>query len=346
MGRKIQVLVVDDSALCRELIADALSRDDEIEVVGQAADGEEAVAKALALKPNVITMDVEMPVLDGLGATERIMRDSPVAILMLTADPKNQEPHLTRRALTVGALALQIKPELDAGPDAWNLAREVKLLSTVKVLRPVKVAPKPPQPAPVVPLPAFTGSSPVGLVVVAASTGGPQVLHKFLSELPEDFPAPIVVVQHISPAFAGSLVEWMQSATKLKVQVAKEGDLLTPGVVLIGATAAHVTIPSRGRISVTAGDPKAGYLPSATLLMESAAQAYGKRCLGVILTGMGHDGAEGMLAIRNAGGRTIAQSQDSCMVFGMPGAAIAKGAVEQIVHADQLASAVLQHARE
>ena len=336
--------MVDDSALCRDLIADALSRDDEIEVVGQAANGEEAVAKALLLKPSVITMDVEMPVLDGLSATERIMREAPVPILVLTSDPKNQEPHLTHRALNVGALALQIKPALDAGPDAWNLAREVKLLSTVKVQRHVRAVPKLNQPE--VPVPAFTGSSPVGLVVVAASTGGPQVLHKFLSELPADFPVPMVVVQQISPAFAGSLVEWMQSATKLKVQVAKEGDLLTPGVVLIAATAAHVTVPARGRISVTAGDATGGYLPSANLLLESAAKSYGKRCLGLILTGMGHDGAEGLLAIRTAGGRTMVQSQESCMVFGMPGAAIAKGAAEQIIHADELASAVMKLARD
>ncbi|MBL8921534.1 MAG: chemotaxis-specific protein-glutamate methyltransferase CheB [Myxococcaceae bacterium] len=349
MSRKCQVLVVDDSPLCRQLIVDAITRDPDIEVVGEAENGEQAIARVIELKPNVITMDVDMPVLDGLSACERIMSDTPTPILVLTADPRNQAPELTHRALAAGALALQVKPALDAAPEAWNLAREVKLLSTVKVIRHLRGVKKPglqPPPSSSPNLDAVPGAaSPVGLVVVASSTGGPQVVHKLVSDLPADFPAPVVVVQHINAAFADSLVGWLGTSARLKVRAAKDGDLLAPGTVLIAPSGFHLTVPSRGRVAVQAGEPRDGHLPSATLLLESAAKAYGKRALGVILTGMGNDGVEGMAAIRAAGGKTIAQSQESCVVFGMPGAAIAKGVVDFVIHGDDVGKAIVRLAR-
>lgn len=352
MSRKCQVLVVDDSPLCRQLIIDAITTDPDIEVVGQAEDGEQAIKKVAELKPQVVTMDVDMPVLDGLSACERIMSETPTPILVLTADPRNQAPELTHRALAAGALALQVKPALDAGPEAWNLAREVKLLSTVKVIRHLRGVKKPNTggfvPASAVaaaPEPAPMSASPVGVVVVASSTGGPQVVHKLVSDLPADFPAPVVVVQHINAAFADSLVGWLGTSAKLKVRAAKDGDLLTPGTVLIAPSGFHLTIPSRGRVAVQPGEPRDGHLPSATLLLESAAKSYGKRTVGVILTGMGNDGVDGMAAIRAAGGKTIAQSQESCVVFGMPGAAIGRGVVDHIVHGDDVGKALLKLAR-
>lgn len=356
MSRKCQVLVVDDSPLCRQLIVDAITRDPDVEVVGQAENGEEAIAKTIELKPNVITMDVDMPVLDGLAACERIMSETPTPILVLTADPRNQAPELTHRALAAGALALQVKPAMDAGPDAWNLAREVKLLSTVKVIRHLRGVKKSTTGITA----AFTvpgstsapdsgavpgAASPVGLVVIASSTGGPQVVHKLVSDLPADFPAPVLIVQHINAAFADSLVGWLGTSAKLKVRGAKDGDLLTPGTVLIAPSGSHLTVPSRGRVAVIPGEPRDGHLPSATMLLESAAKAYGKRVVGVILTGMGNDGVDGMAAIRAAGGKTIAQSQESCVVFGMPGAAIAKGVVDHVIHGDDVGKALVRLAR-
>ncbi len=352
MSRKTQVLVVDDSALCRQLIVDALTADPDIEVVGQAENGEQAIVRAIELKPTVITMDVDMPVLDGLSACERIMSEAPTPILVLTADPRNQAPELTHRALAAGALALQVKPALDAGPDAWNLAREVKLLSTVKVIRHLKGLKRGGTtgawPVPfVVPevAPAPMSASPVGVVVIASSTGGPQVVHKLVSDLPADFPAPVLVVQHINAAFADSLVGWLGTSTKLKVRTAKDGDLLTPGVVLIAPSGFHLSVPSRGRVAVQPGEPRDGHLPSASLLLESAAKAYGKRAVGVILTGMGVDGVEGLAAIRAAGGKTLAQSQETCVVFGMPGAAIAKGVVDHVIAGDDMGKALVKLAR-
>jgi two-component system chemotaxis response regulator CheB len=353
MAKKVSVMVVDDSPLCRQLIVDALGRDPDIEVIAQAENGQQAYDKAIALKPQVITMDVDMPVLDGLSATEKIMAEHPTPILVLTADPRNQAPELTHRALAVGALALQVKPAMDAGPDAWNLAREVKLLSTVKVIRHLRgtrargaTPSSPGMPAAVPGADSGTfAASPVGVVAIASSTGGPQVVQKLLADLPPDFPAPVVLVQHINAAFADSLVSWLAATSKLKVKVAKDGDLLTPGTVLIAPPDAHLTIPSRGRVAVQPGPAKDGHLPSATLLLDSAAKAYGRRAVGCVLTGMGVDGVEGIAAIRAAGGKTIAQSQESSVVFGMPGAAISRGVIDHVVHADELARALVKLAQ-
>lgn len=349
MSKKVGVLVVDDSPICRQLICDALSKDPEVEVVGMAADGKEAISLAVKLRPNVITMDVDMPVMDGLTAVENIMAENPIPILVLTADPRHQAPELTCRALELGALALQVKPSLDAGPEAWNLAREVKLLSSVRVIRHLRgVARKKSAPAPQTSSPqqlaAFSNSS-VGIVAIASSTGGPQVIHKLFSELPGDFPAPVVVVQHINASFAESLAGWLAASSKLKIRLAKEGDPLIPGEVLIAPPGKHLVIPSRGRVILVAGEPRDGHMPSGSTLLESAAQIYGRRAVGMILTGMGTDGADGMAAIRAAGGRTIAQNEESCVVFGMPGAAIARKAVSQVVHGDDLSHALLRLAR-
>lgn len=346
---KVKVLVVDDSPLCRQLIVDALGSDPEIQVIATAENGEEAVAKVAALKPSVVTMDVDMPVLDGLSATERIMAETPTPILVLTADPRKEAPGLTHRALEVGALALQVKPALDAGTEAWNLAREVKLLSSVRVIRHLRGGRRsgaPPPPAAATPADAAAfGASPVGVVAVVSSTGGPQVVQKMLAELPADYPAPILLVQHINAAFTESLAGWLGANSSLKVRVARDGDALVPGTCLVAPPGQHLVVAARGRVALLAGAPRDGHMPSGSALLESAAKIYGRRTLGVVLTGMGADGAEGMLAVKAAGGRTIAQSQESCVVFGMPGAAIAKGAAELVVHGDELGQTLLRLAK-
>ncbi|HVE84285.1 MAG TPA: chemotaxis-specific protein-glutamate methyltransferase CheB [Myxococcales bacterium] len=349
MGKKVGVLVVDDSPICRQLICDALARDPDMEVVGMAADGREAVALSTKLHPNVITMDVDMPVMDGLAAVETIMAENPTPILVLTADPRHQAPELTCKALEVGALALQVKPSLDASPEAWNLAREVKLLSSVRVIRHLRGAnkrrpPPPPQVSSPQQVAAFS-SAPFGVVAVVASTGGPQVIHKMLSELPGDFPAPIVLVQHINASFAESLAGWLAAASKLKVRLAHDGDVLVPGEVLVAPPGKHLVIPARGKVSLVPGEPRDGHCPSGSTLLESVARVYGRRSVGMILTGMGADGAEGLAAIKAAGGKTLVQSEESCVVSGMPGAALARKVVDFIVHGDDVSHALLRLAR-
>ncbi|MDP2271529.1 MAG: chemotaxis-specific protein-glutamate methyltransferase CheB [Archangium sp.] len=344
----VKVLVVDDSPLIRQLIVEALEKDPDVQVVGTAENGQQAIEQAAALRPQVITMDVDMPVMDGLTATERIMADYPTPILVLTADPRNQAPELTHRALAVGALALRVKPAAEA--EMAHLAREVKLLATIRVIRHVRGVKKVPGSShsqPTLPLVAPQPFAPtaLGVICIASSTGGPQVVQKLLTELPADFPVPLAIVQHINAAFSDSLVGWLASASKLKVRVAKDNDLLTPGTVLLAPPDAHLVIATRGKVSVTSGGPRDGHLPSATLLLESAARAYARRAVGVILTGMGNDGVDGLAAIRTAGGKTIAQSQDSSVVFGMPGAAIARGIVDHVVSGDDLASTLIKLAR-
>ncbi len=342
----VKVLVVDDSPLIRQLIIEALEKDPDVQVVGTAENGKQAIEQAAALRPQVITMDVDMPVMDGLTACERIMADYPTPILVLTADPRNQAPELTHRALAVGALALRIKPAAEA--ELANLAREVKLLATIRVIRHVRGVKKTVSTSshPVLPQVAqpFSASG-LGVICIASSTGGPQVVQKLLSELPADFPVPMAIVQHINAAFSESLVGWLASSSKLKVKVAKDGDLLSPGVVLLAPADAHLTIATRGKVSVQPGTPKDGHLPSATLLLESAAKSYARRAVGVILTGMGSDGVEGLAAIRAAGGKTVAQNQESSVVFGMPGAAIARGIVDHVVAGDDLAPLLMKLAR-
>ncbi len=344
----VKVLVVDDSPLIRQLIVEALEKDPDVQVVGTAENGQQAIEQAAALRPHVITMDVDMPVMDGLTATERIMADYPTPILVLTADPRNQAPELTHRALAVGALALRVKPAAEA--EMANLAREVKLLATIRVIRHVRGVKKVPGSSPsqpalplIAPQPFATTS--LGVICIASSTGGPQVVQKLLTDLPADFPVPLAIVQHINAAFSESLVGWLASSSKLKVRVAKDNDLLTPGTVLLAPPDAHLVIAGRGKVSVASGGPRDGHLPSAPMLLESAARAYARRAVGVILTGMGNDGVDGLAAIRTAGGKTIAQNQDSSVVFGMPGAAISRGIVDHVVSGDDLASTLIKLAR-
>jgi two-component system chemotaxis response regulator CheB len=342
MGKKVSVLVVDDSLICRQLICEALGQDPDLEIVGACADGKEALARVKELRPNVITMDVDMPVMDGLTAVEHIMAECPTPILVLTADPRSQAPELTCRALELGALGLRVKPSIDDGLEAWNLAKELKLLASVRVIRHLRGPRRPPPPKPegLVLLPAN-----VGVVAVAASTGGPQILHRMLADLPADFPAPIAIVQHINAAFAESLAGWLANSSRLKVRLAQDGELLMPGHVLIAPPGMHMVIPFRGRVGLKPGVERDGHMPSGTVLLESAAKAYGRRALGLILTGMGEDGAAGMLAIKQAGGVTVGQNEESCVVFGMPGAAVERNAVEHLVHGDEVASVLMRLTR-
>jgi two-component system chemotaxis response regulator CheB len=344
MSKKVSVLVVDDSLICRQLISQALSQDPDLQIVGTCADGKEAVSRVKELRPNVITMDVDMPVMDGLTAVEHIMAEVPTPILVLTADPRSQAPELTCRALELGALGLRVKPSIDDGLEAWNLAKELKLLASVRVIRHLRGPKRPPPPKQESPVAVMQPTS-VGVVAVAASTGGPQILHRMLSDLPADFPAPIAIVQHINAAFAESLSGWLANSSRLKVRLAQDGELLMPGHVLIAPPGTHMVIPFRGRVSLKQGVERDGHMPSATVLLESAAKAYGRRALGVILTGMGEDGAAGMFAIKQAGGVTVAQNEETCVVFGMPGAAVERNAVDHLVPGDEVASALLRLAR-
>jgi len=338
----VKVLVVDDSALIRVLIPRLLGEDPEIRVVGTAADGAEACLKIPQLSPDVVTMDVEMPRVNGLTALKRIMRECPRPVIMLSAHT-TAGARDTMESLSAGAVDFVAKPtrQADVPLMVQELAEKIKMAARV-VLRKSGAAPRTPSaPAP------RPGRGDVDLVVIGASTGGPVALQKVLGSWPAGFPAAVVVVQHIPVGFSQPLAEHLAKKTALPVRHAQNNDQLLPGRVLVAPAGADLVFRgSPGRCSVglvpaPADHPKSEFHPSVDGVMTSAAETFGHRTLGVLLTGMGRDGAQGMGRIKRAGGRTIAQDKDSCVVYGMPRAAAESGVVDRVVPLSQVGPEVL-----
>ncbi len=326
--RPVRVLVADDSTTSREVVAALLQADPRIEVVGTAADGVEAVERALALRPDVITMDVSMPRLDGLEATRRIMREAPARILVVCAVARERAVELGFRAMEAGALEVVAKPAPGEDPRAWGrrLLEAVLLMSEVPVVRRWGAA-APGSAGLRRPLaPATDPSRRIDVVGIAASTGGPPALAALLGALPAGFPAPVLVAQHIAPGFDDGLARWLAASTKLDVALAREGEACAPGRVLIAPAGLDLEVDDEGLTRLR--HSRGGACPSGDRLLESLARAWGERAAGVVLTGMGEDGARGLAALRAAGGLTLAQSEATCAVFGMPRAALERGAVE------------------
>jgi two-component system chemotaxis response regulator CheB len=347
-GGRIRVLVVEDSATQRGMLMAALATDPELEVAGWAANGAEAVRATALIKPDVITMDLRMPVMDGLEATRRIMRETPTPIVMVSSHLAPSDRGLAVEALETGVLSIVAKPEqISPGtPNAQSireLVQAVKSMARVKTVRRwaperMRTAPRPAAPdAPVAPRPA----APDGLVApprpiaapsviaVGASTGGPQALQQVLSALPAGFPVPVLIVQHIAPGFESGLVAWLQTQCAAPVELATAGRPLDrPGIVVAGS-GQHLVVVGRA-LALTDDPPLGGHRPSATVLFQSVARACGPGAVGVLLTGMGEDGAAGLRDLKRRGAVTIAQDEASSVVFGMPGAAIALGVVDHV----------------
>ena len=338
--KRIRVLVVDDSPTSRLLIASILRADDEIEVVGQAADGVEAVDMVKRLAPDIVTMDVQMPRLDGFAATKRIMVEAPTPILITTSvDPRALSVSL--EAVRMGALAVQAKPGDPLAPgfdeEARELVRQVKAMSRVKVVRHYERAPAR--------VPAADTAAPLhdvhaDIVAIAASTGGPAALHRILTTLPADFPVPILVVQHMSRGFGPGFVSWLNKASPLRVKLAEEGEALRPGTVYVAVDDHHLGVSPSRKLHLSSAPAVGGFRPSGTVLFESVATAFGSRALAVILTGMGRDGVDGLRAIRKAGGHTIAESEATAVIYGMPKAAAHAGLADFILPLDEVCAAL------
>jgi two-component system chemotaxis response regulator CheB len=340
--KRIRVLVVDDSPTSRLLLASILRADDEIEVVGQAADGFEAVEMVKRLRPDIVTMDVQMPRLDGFAATKRIMVEAPTPILITTSiDPRALS--ISLEAVRMGALAVQAKPGDPRAPgfdeEASELVRQVKAMAQVKVVRHYEWEPAAVAAAAVLPAAALH-DLPAEVVAIAASTGGPAALHRILTTLPAAFPVPILVVQHIAHGFTPGFAGWLDKASPLRVKLAEEGEALGPGTVYVAIDDHHLGISPARRIHLSTAPPVGGFRPSATVLFESISAAYGSRALAVILTGMGRDGVDGLRAIREAGGRTVAESEATAIVYGMPAAAVHAGLADFILPLDQVCAAM------
>jgi two-component system chemotaxis response regulator CheB len=340
--KKIRVLVVDDSPTSRLLLVSILRADPEIDVIGQAADGLEAVELVLRLRPDLVTMDVQMPRLDGFAATKRIMLEVPTPILITTSlDPRALSVSL--EAVRMGALAVHAKPRDPLAPgfdeEARDLVRQVKAMSRVKVVRHLDLESIR---APATPALYETAlyAAPAEVVAIAASTGGPAAIHRILTALPADFPVPILAVQHISRGFASGFAGWLDNASALRVKLAEDGEALRPGTVYVGGDDHHLGVSATRRIQLSNAPAVGGFRPSGTVLFESVAAAFGSRAVAVILTGMGRDGVDGLQAIRRAGGRTIAESKETAVIYGMPAAAVHAGLADFILPLDQVCAAV------
>ncbi len=343
MQKTIRVLIVDDSPAFRELLASILQSSADMRVVGMARDGREAVEMAASLKPDVITMDIHMPHMDGFEATRFIMNQNPCPIVMISASIDKSQRDLTFEALQVGALSIIDKPTLFAPADVLDwVVSQIRLMAEVKVIRRWSTG-TPTLSPPQVPTARLAPSQvKLQVVAIAASTGGPGLLAKILAELPANFPLPILIVQHITPGFGLGLAEWLNQKTALQVKIAQVNDRPTMGQVLIAPDDHHMTITPLGMVAVNQELPMHGVRPAADYLFKSVAEVYGRKAIGVILTGMGRDGADGLLAMHQSGARTIAQDQATSVVFGMPAVAIELGAAEQVLPGDAVAQAIKQ----
>ena len=336
---KIRVLVVDDSALMRRLISDMINSSPECEVVGTARDGGEAIEKVSVLRPDVVTLDVEMPRVNGLEALAHIMMHTPTPVIMLSA-LTTEGAETTIRALELGAVDFIPKPggrSISLGIDGVReeLLRKIRTAARSRPRR-LHLRPRPR----LLRAPRLRENA---AIVFGASTGGPGTLIDILQSLPGDVP-PVFIVQHMPPGFTSSFAKRLNALTRFEVKEAEDGDVVKPGRGYVAPGDYHMLI-RRSRIRLDHGPKLHGVRPAVDITMESAAESFGSNTIGVLLTGMGSDGAEGLRKIRQAGGRTIVEAEQTCVVFGMPKAAIEAGAAEVIAPSYRIADEIVRMLR-
>jgi two-component system, chemotaxis family, protein-glutamate methylesterase/glutaminase len=335
----IRVLLAEDSLTVRQLLVELLESDPEIEVVGQAKDGGEAVDLATRLRPDVVAMDVHMPVMDGLDATKEIMVRAPTPIVLVSSSSRVGDVETALNAMRAGALIVLEKPD-DLRSARFEghreqLIRMVKAMAQVKVVR--RWAPRPPpRPAPA-PVPVARRGVRAKLVAIAASTGGPAVLQRILGDLPGDFPAPVLVVQHIAKGFVHGLAEWLNGSSAVRIKVAEQGEPLRPHLAYLCPDGRHLGVQAPGVVELSEAPPIGGFRPSGSYLFESAARAFGAATAAVILTGMGCDGVAGLRAVHAGGGAVLAQDEASSVVYGMPHEAVVAGVVDATLGVEEIA---------
>jgi two-component system, chemotaxis family, protein-glutamate methylesterase/glutaminase len=344
--KRIRVLVVDDSAVMRKLIPNLLDRDKEIEVVGTAIDGDFAINKIEQLKPDVVTLDIEMPRMDGLSTLGQIVSKYSLPVVMLSSFT-TRGASLTLRALEMGAVDFICKPDGVAriGEMAGELISKVKSAAQSRVFEAGVTPARPIAPKPLkrVERLGVASRATERLIAIGASSGGPHALRQLLPSIPADFPAGIVIVQHMPESFTAMLAKWLDELCELDVREAKTGDFAAPGRVLIAPGNLHLRVRRSAlgaEVYLDRGQPVNGHMPSVDVLFKSVAEQFGAHSVGLILTGMGSDGARGIGDIKKAGGFTIAQDRESCVVFGMPKTAIELGHIDRVVALDAMASAL------
>jgi two-component system chemotaxis response regulator CheB len=355
---KIRVLIADDSAFMRKVLHSILLAERGFEVIGEARDGREALAQAESLKPDVITMDINMPHVDGLQATEQIMSSNPRPIVIVSSESR-EGAETTLKALELGAIDFVAKPssgiDLDMSSVRDELVRKLKMASKVRVVRTASrskaahavAASKartesgnPEASKSKSPASPSRSNSKFPLIVIAASTGGPATLTKLVPLFPRDFPAALIIVQHMPGAFTAQFSEQLSGICAIRVKEAEAGEILAPGTAYICPGSHHMRVSPTGRVTLDDGPRILGYRPCADVTLESAAEYAGPLSLGVILTGMGNDGARGAQAIKSAGGFVLAQDEATSVIFGMNAEAIRSGAVDQILPIEDLFAAI------
>lgn len=335
--RKIRVVIADDSSLARGLLRDFLDGEDDIEVVGEARNGQEAVDLARELKPDLITMDLEMPVMGGLAAIAEIMCSKAIPILVVSS---TANAHSALEAIGLGALEVLRKPDYTPA-EAADFVANVRMLARVRVitrLRPRALSASGALDTSVPALPLPTAYRRV--FALASSTGGPQALAQILPALAADFSCPVLIAQHISAGFAKGMVEWLASLCQLPVRLAVDGDFLQAGVIYISPSEQHLRITPSRRIALLQPAPLDVFHPSCDVLLDSVAEVFAQQAVGIILTGMSSDGARGIARIRAGGGVTLAQDEASSVIYGMNRVAIEAGDVQQILPVEAIAAAM------
>jgi two-component system, chemotaxis family, protein-glutamate methylesterase/glutaminase len=337
-GRKIRVLIVDDSAIVRKMLADALAAEQDLEVVGTAPDPLVARDKILSLRPDVLTLDIEMPLMDGLTFLKKLMRFHPLPVIIISSLAQSSS-HAALEALECGAVEVLAKPggPYSVGALKYDLPHRVRAAANARVGR---VKSPPAAPAPPLVLPGAGSSS---LIAIGASTGGTEAIREVLMELPANAPA-ILIVQHIPAVFSLAFANRLDGLCRLHVKEAADGDRLTPGLVLIAPGNFHMRLRRTGgeyHVAIEDGERVCYQRPSVDVLFASVAKVAKGDAIGAILTGMGSDGAQGLLKMKQAGARTLAQDEGSCVVFGMPREAIRLGAADRVVPLPQMAAELI-----
>lgn len=334
----LRIVVAEDSKTVRRLLVEILETDPEITVVGEAANGLEAVERVVELAPDLVVMDINMPEMDGLEATRQIMIQAPTPILVVSAAANQHQLELSLSATQAGALHVLPKPE---PPRAERFAEQreqlvamAKAMARVKVVRRWARRSSPDTQAPA--SRAALAEAPIEIVAMAASTGGPAALRAVLNDLPASFGAPILVVQHIARGFAGGFGEWLGRETRLNVKLAEDGEALAPRTVYIAPDDRHLGLDARRRIQLDDGPPIGGFRPSATYLFDAVARVAGDKAIGVVMTGMGSDGVDGLHALYTAGSRVFAQDRGSSVIYGMAREAVRRNLVDRILPLDEI----------
>lgn len=342
----IKVLIVDDSASVRELFTEMFRREADFEVVGCAEDGASALSMVKELSPDVVTMDVNLPDYDGFTVTRRIMEECPVPIVIISAVYSSSDAELGFRLLDTGALAFHDKPALNSSDFSDRMSEivmSVRLMSEVRVVRRKSRFSRGREEQPsTLSLGAPLKDGSTGKVVcIGASTGGPHAIKQILMSLPIGLSAPVLVVQHMSGGFTEGMVNWLKYSTGHNIKIAEHGETLSSGVIYFGPEDSHLEITAKREVCLKDGPAVNGIRPTVSALFEAAARNLGKAVIGVLLTGMGRDGATELLQIRRGGGHTIAQDRETSIVFGMPGEAVKIGAAIQILPLNRIGEEIV-----